>query len=293
MRKTFVNIVHKLGYYGIILDFHVSDKKSLKALLEKIGRYFDFISLEDLSDRMSGSFSRPFCLVTFDDGKKQHATEVADVLKSKGIPAVFYVVTGALDTGRPLWFDLTDWILSRINTTPSGLDRRSLKNLPLDLIQKRLDETIMRYGLQLPNHLNEPSLCPMSWDDARRLHSEGFAIGAHGVTHAILTNETPEHARFEIKHSMRRVREELGAPCPSFAFPNGNFNSQLVRMAAETGAETIMTTVPRWVERCTSQSVLPRIQLHPHKGSSMAFAKISAALPGFLLKNPNRYGRMR
>ncbi|MBZ4658144.1 MAG: polysaccharide deacetylase [Desulfacinum sp.] len=280
-------LIIRFGYRGIILNLHSFDSFRLACQLEAIEPFFDFISLNEMARRMEEGAARPFCLVTFDDGKKRQAGEMADLLKAKGIPAVFYLTTGALDTGRPLWFDIHTRLLREIGHTPPGLDSWSLKGLPLEVIQERLYGAIRRHGLEMSDYTDDPDLCPMNWDDARRLHTQGFDIGAHGVTHALLTNETHERARFEIEHSMRRVSEELGIRCTTFAFPNGNCNARLRDLAARAGAETVMTTIPRWVRRSCSPLALPRIQLHPFQGPRRVRAKIAAALPGFLLKNPD------
>src|SRR5947207_9752001 len=102
---------------------------------------------------------------------------------------------------------------------------------------------------------------PMTWDEARHLDKQGFSIGAHGRTHAILTRQSKEEARAEIEQSLATVSSELGSPCRSFAFPNGNYTADLAQHALGCGATTVMTTDPMWVSRHSKLGCLPRIRL--------------------------------
>jgi len=57
------------------------------------------------------------------------------------------------------------------------------------------------------------------------LSRRGFDIGAHGLTHAILTRETKERAFAEIEESLATVSSELGARCRTFAFQTATTHS--------------------------------------------------------------------
>jgi peptidoglycan/xylan/chitin deacetylase (PgdA/CDA1 family) len=61
----------------------------------------------------------------------------------------------------------------------------------------------------------------MDWDQVRSLHSRGFEIGCHTVTHADLGSLSAEDARKEIAESKRRLKVELGTDVELFAYPYG------------------------------------------------------------------------
>ena len=136
-------------------------------------------------------------------------------------------------------------------------------------------------------------LRPMSWDEARSLNRRGFTLGAHGLTHAILTRETRERALAEIEQSLSKVTVEVGAPCTTFAFPNGNYNTELVQHALRCGASTIMTTEPAWADTASALGCLPRIQLFGGSSQARIESKIAMAAFNGLLPNPNGSGRGR
>jgi peptidoglycan/xylan/chitin deacetylase (PgdA/CDA1 family) len=286
--RIVARIARTAGRVGIIINEHTLGRDETVLLVDALSRWFEFIALDDLPARLESPRRTPFCLLTFDDGKKSNATVTAPALRRLGVPAVFYVVSDFLSQEDPLWFDAYDALMERFETTPPGLERDALKKLPHKIRMARLRHEIDRLGVSVPT---SEDVQPMSWDEARRLAAEGFAIGAHGVSHAILTRESRETAFHEIADSLARVSRELGEPCRSFAFPNGNYDAALSRHAAACGATTVMTTDPTWVDGRTPLWCLPRIQLYGSSDPRHALLKIAlAAVPGALL-NPDGTGR--
>lgn len=61
----------------------------------------------------------------------------------------------------------------------------------------------------------------MTWDQVRSLHSRGFEIGCHTVSHADLGSIPRESALQELEDSKGRLNEELGSDIDLFAYPYG------------------------------------------------------------------------
>src|SRR5947199_7875246 len=89
---------------GVIVNEHVLSLEQTRRHVEVLGRSFDFIHLSDLQNRIHARNKKPFCLLTFDDGKRSNATVVAPELKRLGVPAAFFVVTSSLGGHSPFWF---------------------------------------------------------------------------------------------------------------------------------------------------------------------------------------------
>jgi peptidoglycan/xylan/chitin deacetylase (PgdA/CDA1 family) len=274
---------------GVIINGHTLTRHQTRLQLDVLGRHFDFIGLEDVAKRIHQPGQRPFCLLTFDDGKRSNFTEIAPELENRRVPAVFYVTTEALSTGNCLWFDQWQQLITQLAFCPTGLELATLKKLPLDELNKRLNRACADYGF-VPNHESE-AFKPMSWDEARDLARRGFTIGAHGVTHAILTCESRERAVAEIEDSMAKVSAELGSPCTTFAFPNGNDAPELADHAFRCGATSVMTTEPGWVSARSLFWRLPRVQLFGSFSRSRIELKLALAAWRGLLPNPNGSGR--
>jgi peptidoglycan/xylan/chitin deacetylase (PgdA/CDA1 family) len=273
---------------GVIINEHVPSADETRRHVEALARWFDFIALDQLSGRLAAPGRRPFCLLTFDDGKRSNVTACAPELERAGVPAVFYVVTGFLTDGRPLWFDRYRVLVARLGAAPAGLEAESVKRLPYATLLARLDEACARHGVEPDPTADD--VRPMSWDDARALRRRGFEIGAHGVTHAILTLEPIEEARSSIRDSLATVAAEVGR-CTTFAFPNGNYTPELAQVARAAGATTVMTVEPTWVDQARPLWRLPRVQLFGPNDAGRIGLKLAVAATGRILANPDGTGR--
>ncbi|HEY5910157.1 MAG TPA: polysaccharide deacetylase family protein [Verrucomicrobiae bacterium] len=274
---------------GVIVNEHTLTNAQTELHLQVLGRWFDFIALDELPQRMARPGRRPFCLLTFDDGKRSNFSQTAPVLERLRVPAVFYLTTGPVTTGSAFWFDQRERIVKALGCCPSGLELAALKKLPFDQLMERLERVGAKCDLQTEGEPDD--LRPMSWDEARSLNQRGFAVGAHGVTHAILTRENRQKAFGEIEESLGKVSLELGSRCRTFAFPNGNWDRELAQHAERCGARTIMTTEPTWVDHTAALWHLPRVQIFGGSSRARIESKIALAAVRGALANPDGTGR--
>ena len=284
-----LGLVRRLKRGGVIINEHTLTRADTCFHVEVLRRWFDFITLDELPHRLTHRSRKPFCLLTFDDGKRSNFTEAAPELERLGVPAVFHVTTDPLTNGSCLWFDLHEQLVRALGYYPAGLKLNVLKRLPFDELMGRLERACAER--QFKPSCASDDLRTMSWEEARSLHRRGFTIGAHGSSHAILTREKRERAYAEIEESLAKVSQEIGAPCTTFAFPDGSYSMELTQHALRCGATTIMTTEPMWADQNASLRRLPRIQLFG--GSSRSRIELKIALAAFkgILTNPDGTGR--
>jgi len=275
--------------FGVIINEHWLSADETRAHVTWLARRFDLIHHDELRARLSRRAARPFCLLTFDDGKRSNAIETAPELARMGVPAAFYVTTSFIGGTQPLWFDRLAALVRALGRVPAALDARTLKRLPLAAIDERIDRACRTHGVAVDG--GDARIAAMSWDDVRALAGRGFTVGAHGIRHTVLTSERSADARGEIAGSLLRVGCELGAPCKSFAFPNGNYTEALARYALACGAETVMTTEPTWVGPGARLWCLPRVQLFPGSTRARIELKLAVAATGRILANPDGTGR--
>ena len=269
---------------GVIVNEHTLDVAETRKHVDVLGRWFDFVQEREVPERLERPGRRPFCLLTFDDGKRQNATETAPALERLGVPAVFYVVARFLDGGEPLWFDDYEALVEALGAPPRGLERSTVKQLPFAILMERLERALAVHGVRADRTSDE--VRAMSWDDARRLHERGFAIGAHSLHHAILPRETTADALADVRESIAAVTEQLGVPCRTFAFPNGNYTAQLARCARrvrgrdrdDDGAHVGRSVVPPLA--AAPDPALPRSEPSEDRGEARACCRGRACQPG-------------
>lgn len=275
---------------GVILNYHTLSAEQTRQQIELWAPHFDFIHHDELGKRLQRPGKKPFCLITFDDGKKSNLTETAPVLARLGVPAVFYIVTKFADGELSvLWFDTYREFVKLLGECPKGLEAPVLKRLAQSERLERLGNAYREYGFQAA--LDADDTAALNWDEVRRLRQQGHTIGAHSETHAILTTVPLGEAQHEIAGSIARVSKELGKPCASFAFPNGNHSEELARYALGCGVRTVMTTDPTWLGPAAQPWRLPRVQIHATQAPSWHQLKVSLASFGWLLGNPDDTGR--
>ncbi len=81
--------------------------RAFRAQLDHVRRHFDVIDLERLLAWLEGSADLPrrSLLVTFDDGYRDNFEHAYPALRERGLPAVLFVTTGFVDSGRALYWD--------------------------------------------------------------------------------------------------------------------------------------------------------------------------------------------
>ena len=173
--------------------------------------------------------------VTFDDGFRNNFTLAAPTLKKHAVPAVVFVTSGLIGTNEMLWpQEVYERVLGRKDgplLLPQNLSKE-FPHSPRAIVQacKRLSqENRQSYILQLrgkteldisstwQNELYEF----MNWDEVRQLKNFGIDVGAHTVSHPILTSLQPADLEWQLHECKIKIEQELGMECFSVAYPNG------------------------------------------------------------------------
>jgi peptidoglycan/xylan/chitin deacetylase (PgdA/CDA1 family) len=217
--------------------------------------------------------------ITFDDGYPDWMAGVIPVLERLKAHATFFITTGQLD-GEPMW---NERLLFSVSNAPQNTHTLLLENakLPplsfncsldrintLTVIERFLkyqsEESRRQFMAQLDAHTSVDSLrAPsMSATDVRELHSRGFDIGAHSVSHPILTHCNPEQAYQEIAGSKEMLESVIRGKVKFFAYPNGipgrDFNQEHIEMVARAGYLAALTTSSGFASADTRPFQVPR-----------------------------------
>jgi peptidoglycan-N-acetylglucosamine deacetylase len=137
---------------------------------------------------------------------------------------------------------------------------------PIDL---KLAELLQRYNLAGTFYYplkGEDGRATLSLEDLRSLHSAGFEIGAHSVTHAILTEIPRSRARSEIFECKRTLQDLLGSEVRMFCYPRGYLNAYTVRCVEEAGYHGARGTQLLSIEKAFPPFAMPTsLQAVPHR----------------------------
>lgn len=106
---------------------------------------------------------------------------------------------------------------------------------PSDL---KLVELLARRGLAATFYVATGNLgqsSVMSVRELRELAQAGFEIGAHTVSHPVLTEIDGSAVAREVAECKRALEDVLGREVTSFAYPKGRYNTEVVARVKEAG----------------------------------------------------------
>lgn len=267
-----------VAYHGVIPDRQWRDWETADMIAESVfrkhldfyRRHYHVVSLQQaVANLATGARHLPPnpLVITFDDGFKNNLQYAVPALREHGFPATFFVTSGFLDGSVDFWWlRLKRCVLrafhNRRRFAVSGFGQWSMRSPEeaaevFSHLRERLkalrDDERTRVLDQL--HLDsseEPDTQNdvyehMTWCDAREMARQGMEIGAHTVTHVILSQEPADRARREILESVRRVRDEVHQRDVPFSYPNGqpaDFTPAIVAMVREAGCYAAVAGFP-------------------------------------------------
>jgi peptidoglycan/xylan/chitin deacetylase (PgdA/CDA1 family) len=243
-----------------------------------LAKCFNVIPLHDAVQLIGTGRMPPRAVcITFDDGYRSVHDLALPILQEFKLPATVFVTTGFVGGGH-MW---NDRIIEAVQNLPPGqLDLRELglgtyslasladrqltvgrlteasKYLPpqgrFDLVQ-RLEHMVgdnLDHGLMLTPEM------------VVNLDRAGIEIGAHTISHPILTSLDDASSRLEIEGGKKELEAIIGKPVRLFAYPNGkigkDFDERHMRMAREAGYLAAFTTRAGAVTSAQDRFALPR-----------------------------------
>ncbi|RMF17485.1 MAG: chitin deacetylase [Alphaproteobacteria bacterium] len=118
----------------------------------------------------------------------------------------------------------------------------------------------------------------LDWNDIRRLHREGVALGHHGAAHLHMIAEGVESSRADLERADARWRAEFGAVPKVFAYPYGEYDPTLIELAKKRGFVAALAQFSSVASPAEDLFALPRFAFNEHYGDPARFRLVSQAL---------------
>lgn len=248
----------------------------------------DLVSLDEVQRRLSErDCSRRFVALTFDDGYRDNREFAWPILKRHEVPFTLFVPSAFADGSGELWWTALERAIAKHPSIEVGIDgvertfdcgSPEAKQATFDTIYAFIrsrptwDEamTVVReiafgYGVDMAKQCRE--MC-MGWDDVAEMAADPLVtIGAHTVTHPILSKLTDEAVASEMIGGARRIEEKLGLRPAHFSYPVGSPDAAGRRefdIAAAVGFRTAVTTRPGvlYSAHASHLHALPRLSVN-------------------------------
>jgi len=213
------------------------DAREFEARMRNVKAWFNVLPLTEAIERLRvGTLPARPLAITFDDGYADNFEIALPILRRLKLTATFFVATGFLDGGR-MW---NDTIIETVRRCPgdvldlSAFGLGSYKTSSIEHKREAINTLLQK--LKYLEHsrrtefvagIAETCMSPLPHDlmmssaQVRELHLAGMTIGAHTVSHPILSTLSESNARTEIVQGKERLDEIVGSPISLFAYPNG------------------------------------------------------------------------
>ncbi len=224
---------------------------------------FEMGTLESCLDYLGGRYvpKRDLCLLTFDDGLKEHFAEVTPVLQDSGIQGVFAVITACLEDHIVVPVHMNHFLMASLEFDTyreAFIDRLSDMN-EAPLVLPKIDPALVRRTYPWDTHevasfkyffnfqvdtavrdlivklLFEEYVGPsrgfaeelyVSWEQARQMQGAGMAIGGHTHQHRPLACLSDGELKEDLETCSSLLRANLSPQSIwPFCYPYGKSDS--------------------------------------------------------------------
>ena len=263
-----VLLFHKIPMEKDLLSSSNPNVSEFERTLDFISENFKVISLSDAVDGLRRNvLPKNAACLTFDDGYPDWLDSVIPALSTRNMHGTFFITSEQFNS-EAMWHERINFIVkSRLKgdlALPKGLDLK-LKVSPGNI--KSLTEQLESYlkyssvsdrdsclrEIEEINGISRSEVPRMNIEQLRAIHAKGFEIGAHTISHPILSLCTEDSAWQEIAGIKDILSDLIKGEVSLFAYPNGipgqDFTADHVRMVRKAGYKAAVTT-QHGVARC-------------------------------------------
>jgi peptidoglycan/xylan/chitin deacetylase (PgdA/CDA1 family) len=237
-----------------IILYHNPDPLTVDRHFTLLKRRYNIISLKNFIDakRYGRTDQLPpkSLIITFDDGYKTNYKILPIFKKHKIMPTIF-ICSSIVGTNRHYWFI----------DSKGKLDNKKLKILP-DVERVRL---LRKIGFEEEKEYD--SRQALSVGEINEM-KDSVDFQSHTMFHPCLARCTIERARQEIRDSRQELMEKYGINVFALSYPNGDYSSNVIRLAEEVGYECGITVDLDFNDKNTDLFRLKRICLRGNDGAS-------------------------
>ncbi len=297
--KYLVLTYHRVGTEGVPL-YSTLPRQIFAQQMAYVARHFRVISIQQMVDELSDPAGTGQAVaITFDDGSQGTFTEAYPVLRQLGLPAMVYLTAGAVESGEILWYDQIFLRFQRADPT-LHLVLHVPRTYRLRTFEERMDTAteVVRYLRTLPDDERQrwckefEAVVPlqkqdlfgamMTWEQTRTMQRNGISIGAHTMTHPVVSRLGSDSLKEELKRSKTLIEDRLQCAVEHFAFPFGKEDEcgdEAVRILRGLDYQTAMTSITGVNEPGTDLLRLRRLGV----GNSCSLAYFALQLHRLLL----------
>lgn len=271
-------------------------RQQVKALQDR----YEMATLESALAFLSGSYvpQRDLCLLTFDDGLKEHYTDVTPLLAEAGIQGMFFLITGCLQDASVASVHMNHFLMAALdfetyqraflqrleamvgeNAVPGKVEPtvaqrtyrwdapavasfKYLFNFVLDgQIRDRVVKILFEEYIADESSFSQSLY--LNWEEARQMQGAGMLLGGHSHRHEPLAKLSAEEMAQDLTMCSRLLSEHLKPQqLLPFSYPYGkrdSFTDTTARKLKQLGFTCSFSTEPGVNPRRADEFALCRL----------------------------------
>jgi peptidoglycan/xylan/chitin deacetylase (PgdA/CDA1 family) len=200
-----------------------------------------FVKFSDVNLPETRKIKKPTVLF-FDDGYRDVLTYAVPILQKYALPATIFITTDFIGQTRWHWSMVYRFYLAKQGMTREAIEQKIFE-LRSKTFQERniiLQTTIAASQVPGPDYENADIF--LHWSDILWLHTNGFEIGSHGVTHTRFNECSDDEVEKELSISKSIIESKISSPVATFSFPGGRFTSSALDAVKKAGYTSAVTT---------------------------------------------------
>ncbi len=292
--KSVVLMYHRVIPSNLMERIHstagiVTEVELFSRHLDWLKEEFAILSVPELTAIFDdgGEIPTGSCLITFDDGWWDNYEFAKPLLEKKAVPAMIFLPYQYIENDRVFWQEellarMLSLALSQdlghqsklreITGLQGDLDKQSLRDFITGLKTLNYDEinAVLSELRQLQKHIEVDLSCDryLDWKQVRMMSQSVIKFGSHSLSHRILTHIDRDEAIYEINESKRLLDQKIDGGVQAIAYPNGNSDDQIEKMAEKAGYSIGFSTKPGYVSKNSNKMRLSRINVHSNNSNT-------------------------
>jgi peptidoglycan/xylan/chitin deacetylase (PgdA/CDA1 family) len=244
---------------------------------------FEMATMSSALEFLNGTYHprRDLCLMTFDDGLKEHYAEVTPILEDDGIQGVFFLISSCLEDHVVAPVHMNHFLMAGLGferyramfaevIRAWGFDEQfeirvdsavSQHTYPLDTLDVARFKYLFNFAL--PPNCRDRAVRELfrecigdenqfardlyvSWSEAREMQRAGMLLGGHTHEHRPLATLGDEELKRDLARCRELMRKNLDTQdCWPFSYPYGkadSFDNRVIRILGELGFQCSLCT---------------------------------------------------
>ena len=207
-----------------VLLFHECNEIVFEKAMLYLKNHYQIISLKSyINQTIKPNPGKPYLIITFDDGCVSNF-KLLKTIKKYNIPITIYLIHDYIEKSTPFWWNYDSLTSQHIEYLKTISNKKRIKKIEI--------KKLLSSNTNQRDSLNLKEISEMQ---------QYLDFQCHTMTHPILTYCDKKEIITELKDSKEKISTILKKEVNHFAYPNGNYNDDIIKSLKTFGYKSAVT----------------------------------------------------